>query len=318
MTKLSAVQTSVVIPMLNEEESIVPLLEEIRSTFHSLKNSRFEVIVVNDGSTDSSAEKVKTYSKEHPFVKLVSLRRRFGQTAAMAAGIDRSRGKIIVTLDADGQNDPKDIPQILAKMTEGFECISGRRFNRQDKYLSRKAPSLIANWLIRKITKIEINDFGCTLKAYDGDLLRSIPLYGDMHRLLPFYISLAGGRIAEVNVNHRARKYGVSKYGLARTFRVINDLLVAKVQGSFFSRPMHLFGNLGFVLLSLATILASLAAYMKLIGDRDFIESPLLLVSGICILTGLQMIFTGFLAEIILRRFSFASKEQRYVVRDES
>lgn len=317
MTKLSAIQVSIVIPMLNEELSIIPLLEEIRLTFKGMGKLEFEVIVVNDGSTDSSVQKVKSYLKKHQFVRLVSLRRSFGQTAAMAAGIDRSRGRAIVTLDADGQNDPKDIPQMLHKMSEGFECVSGRRLNRQDKYLSRRAPSLIANWLIRKVTKIEINDFGCTLKAYEGDLLRSIPLYGDMHRLLPFYISLAGGNIAEVDVNHRSRKYGVSKYGLSRTFRVINDLLVAKVQGSFFSRPMHLFGNLGLTLLFFAAIFFSSAVYMKLTGERDFIESPLLLVSGICTLTGLQMIFTGFLAEIILRRFSFASKEQRYVVRDE-
>ena len=305
---------SVVVPMLNEEHSIYSLLDEITIVFSSLPNKTYEVIVVDDGSTDNSSKKVQEYSRINNFVHLIRLRRCFGQTAAMAAGIDNSNGDVIVTLDADGQNDPGDIPRVLDKFAEGFDCVSGRRVNRKDRFLTRKLPSSVANWIIRKVTRINIHDFGCTLKAYNGEMLRSIPLYGDMHRLLPFYMKLAGGSITEIKVNHRPRKYGVSKYGIARTLRVINDLVVAKVQGSFFSRPMHLFGNLGIGLLFFASMMISGAIYMKITGKSDFIESPLLLIAGVFFLSGLQIIFTGLLAEIILRRFSFASNEQRYII----
>jgi glycosyltransferase involved in cell wall biosynthesis len=307
---------SVVIPMLNEEESILPLLDEISVSFESLPDCSYEVLVVDDGSIDGSADKVESRSLTDNRIRLLRLRRRFGQTAAMAAGIDKSRGKVVITLDADGQNDPQDIPRLLERMSDGFDCVSGHRMVRKDRFFSRKLPSVIANRIIRRVTNLEIHDFGCTLKAYEGELLRSIPIYGDMHRLLPFYVSLSGGRITEIPVNHRPRRFGTSKYGIARTFRVINDLLVAKVQGNFFSRPMHLFGNLGLGLLFLASLFVIAAIYMKLTGQRDFIESPLLLLSGICVLTGLQVMTTGFLAEIILRRFSFAAREQRYVLRD--
>jgi glycosyltransferase involved in cell wall biosynthesis len=316
VTSTIKLDVSVVIPMLNEEESILPLLDEISVSFESLPNCIYEILVVDDGSTDGSAGKVESRSITDNRIQLLRLRRRFGQTAAMAAGIDKSRGKVVITLDADGQNDPHDIPRLLTRMSDGFDCVSGYRMNRKDKFFSRKLPSVIANRIIKRVTNLEIHDFGCTLKAYEGDLLRSIPIYGDMHRLLPFYVSLSGGSITEIPVNHRPRKFGTSKYGIARTFRVINDLLVAKVQGNFFSRPMHLFGNLGLGLLFFALLFVVAAVYLKLTGQRDFIESPLLLISGICVLTGLQVMTTGLLAEIILRRFSFAAREQRYVLRD--
>ena len=304
---------SVVIPMLDEEDNIIPLLLEIQKELAENRIDKFEIIVVDDGSADSSASKVSEHLQKYPYIRLIRLRRRFGQTAAMAAGIDHSHGKAIVTIDADGQNDPSDIRKLLEKYKEGYDCVSGRRLKRRDKFITRKLPSMLANWIIQRVTKIAINDFGCTLKVYDGELLRSIPLYGDMHRLLPFYISLAGGKVSEIGVNHRPRKFGKSKYGIARTFRVINDLLVAKVQGSFFTRPMHLFGNLGLFLMTLSGVAGIAAVYMKFTGERDFIESPLLLMSGVLLLTGLQMLFTGFLAEIILRRFSYTTRDQRYI-----
>ena len=307
-----ALHLSIVIPMLNEEDNIILLLREIQNELTQNKIDEFEIIVVDDGSTDSSASRVTEFLQSNPLIRLIRLRRRFGQTAAMAAGIDSSNGNAIITIDADGQNDPRDIPKLLEKYTQGFDCVSGKRLKRKDKFLSRKLPSLLANWIIRKVTKLDIHDFGCTLKVYNGELLRSIPLYGDMHRLLPFYISLAGGKVSEIEVTHRPRKFGKSKYGMARTFRVINDLLVAKVQGSFFTRPMHLFGNLGFLLMVFSGLVGIAAAYMKFTGERDFIESPLLLLSGVLLLTGLQMLFTGFLAEIILRRFSYTTRDQRY------
>ena len=303
---------SIVVPMLNEEDNIIPLLLEIQEELLENSIDDFEIIVVDDGSTDSSASRVTEFLQTYPSIRLIRLRRRFGQTAAMAAGIDHSNGKAIITIDADGQNDPRDIPKLLEKYREGFDCVSGWRLQRKDKFISRKLPSLLANWIIQRVTKLEIHDFGCTLKVYDGELLRSIPLYGDMHRLLPFYISLAGGKVSEIGVTHRPRKFGKSKYGIARTFRVINDLLVAKVQGSFFTRPMHLFGNLGLLLMTLSGFMGIAAVYMKFTGERDFIESPLLLMSGVLLLTGLQMLFTGFLAEIILRRFSYTTRDQRY------
>ena len=314
MIQKKGLDVSMVIPMLNEEDSISILLQEILEVMNKIANTTFEILVVDDGSSDSSVQKVRDISERIPEVRLIRLRRQFGQTAAMAAGIDRSTGRILLTLDADGQNDPQDIPAILLKMSEGFDCVSGRRAKRQDKLLTRKIPSLIANALIRKITKLEINDFGCTLKGYDGDLIRSIPIYGDMHRLLPYYVWLAGGKVFEIDVNHRPRRFGKSKYGIARTLRVINDLLVAKVQGNYFTRPMHLFGTVGLLLLALSSAIASIAVYLKFAGERDLIQSPLLLVAGILLLTGFQVMFTGLLAEIILRRFSFADREQRYFV----
>jgi glycosyltransferase involved in cell wall biosynthesis len=316
MNRKKRIDVSIVIPMLNEEESISLLLQEIEAVVSKTRGTTFEIIVVDDGSTDLSACRVKEFSKTIPEIRLVKLKRRFGQTAAMAAGIDNSTGRIVVTLDADGQNDPGDIPLILSKMSEGFDCVSGRRAKRRDKFLTRRLPSLIANILIRKVTTLDINDFGCTLKGYNGELIRSIPIYGDMHRLLPYYVWLAGGKVVEIDVNHRPRKFGESKYGIARTFRVINDLLVAKVQGNFFARPMHLFGTVGFVLLLLATASIGAAAYFKIMGESDLVQSPLLLIAGILLLTGFQVMFTGLLAEIILRRINFASREQRYVVSD--
>jgi glycosyltransferase involved in cell wall biosynthesis len=303
--------------MLNEEDSILPLLVEIESVFSGIPKVAYEVIIVDDGSIDRSVERVKMQSRNDKRLILVELRRNFGQTAAMAAGIDRTRGKVIITLDADGQNDPKDIPKLLERFFEGFDCVSGLRINRQDRFLSRKLPSILANRIIKRVTKLEVSDYGCTLKVYNGDLLRSIPLYGDMHRLLPFYVALAGGNITEMPVNHRSRKFGTSKYGIGRTFRVINDLLVAKVQESFFTRPMHLFGNMAIGLLVISLVFGSGAVYLKMTGQKDFTQSPLLLASGICILTGLQFITTGLLSEIVLRRLSFASKEQRYATREE-
>jgi glycosyltransferase involved in cell wall biosynthesis len=307
------VDLSLVIPVMNEEENLQELYLEIEE---SLKNSelQFEIIFVDDGSSDDSSSIIMEIVNRDHRVQLVQLRRNFGQTAAMAAGFERSTGKVIVPLDADRQNDPKDILPLVYELNKGFDCVSGWRKDRQDKAATRLLPSWIANRMIMWATGIRIHDSGCTLKAYDGDLLRSIPLYGEMHRLIPFYIHLAGGRIAELEVNHRARTKGISKYGLSRTFRVIQDVLVAKVQADFARRPMHLFGNIGLTAVIIGIFCGISSIILKILSIRDFIQTPLPLIASLFVLMGLQFALSGLIAEIILRRVNLGEKDRPYSV----
>ena len=304
---------SLVIPVMNEEENLHELYLEIKE---SLKRSemQFEVIFVDDGSSDNSVSIIREIINLDQRVHLVQLRRNFGQTAAMAAGFERSTGKVIVALDADGQNDPIDILPLVYELKNGFDCVSGWRRDRKDKAVTRLLPSWIANRMILWATGIRIHDSGCTLKAYDGDLLRSIPLYGEMHRLIPFYVHLAGGRITELVVNHRARTKGISKYGLSRTFRVIQDVLVAKVQADFARRPMHLFGNIGLTAVIMGVLCGISSVVLKILSIRDFIQTPLLLIASLFVLMGLQFALSGLIAEIILRRVNLGEKDRPYSV----
>ena len=307
---------SLVIPVMNEEENLQELYVEILESLISTKIS-FQIIFVDDGSTDSSASIIRGLTTKDSRVHLVQLRRNFGQTAAMAAGFERSIGNVIVALDADGQNDPSDILPLMSELEKGFDCVSGWRRNRKDKAATRLLPSWIANKMILWATGIRIHDSGCTLKAYDGDLLRSIPLYGEMHRLIPFYVHLAGGRIGEMEVNHRARIKGISKYGLSRTFRVIQDVLVAKVQADFARRPMHLFGNIGLTAVSIGIFCGVTSVLLKILSIRDFIQTPLLLIASLFVLMGLQFALSGLIAEIILRRLNLGEKDRPYSILSE-
>jgi len=247
-----------------------------------------------------------------PHTIALRLKRNYGQTAALDAGFQASRGRVVVALDADGQNDPHDIYSLVDALEPEFDCVSGWRQNRQDARLARKLPSQIANWLIAKATSIPIHDSGCTLKAYRGDALRDLTLYGEMHRLIPFYIYLAGGRITERPVNHRARIHGKSKYGLSRTFRVLQDIVVAKVQDQFSKRPMHLFGNVALFIFLIGTVLALTAATLKVLGIRTLVDTPLLVLGAFFFLGSLQIFSTGLITEILLRKLYLASDKRDY------
>lgn len=306
---------SIVLPVKNEMESLLTLHQEIVEELMKRPEVSFEIIYVDDGSSDKSIAILETIAGTTPQVVVVQLSRSFGQTAAMYAGFQISVGKVIVALDADGQNDPADIFLLVDELNQGYDCVSGWRMNRQERNLTRRLPSFLANRLIAWVSGIPIHDSGCTLKAYSGDLLREIPLYGDMHRLIPFYIHLAGGSVTEVPVNHRARIAGTSKYGIARTFRVLQDILVAKVQSDFARRPMHLFGSLALFVGLVGCLLALLALVLKVAGIRDLVETPLLVVAAMTILAALQLGLFGLLAEILLRRLTLGQDDRPFRIK---
>lgn len=306
---------SIVIPVYNEEGSLPSLHAEISAAMDLRPDCDYEIVYVDDGSSDLSVAVLRDLAEGDPHAVVVELSRNFGQTAAMYAGFQTSRGRVIVPLDADGQNDPADIFMLVDRLDDGFECVSGWRARRQDKGLSRRIPSTIANRLIVKATGVDIHDSGCTIKAYDADMLREIPLYGEMHRLIPFYVHLAGGRVTELPVNHRRRTFGRSKYGISRTFRVIQDITVAKVQSDFYRRPMHLFGNLGGIVGIVGILMALAAIALKIAGIRDLVDTPLLVLASLFLLAGLQLVIFGLLAEIIIRRLNLGDNDRPYRIR---
>lgn len=306
---------SIVVPVFNEAGSIVMLHGEIAAALDARQNCAAEVIYVDDGSTDGSLQVLTDIARSDGRVRVIELSRNFGQTAAMYAGFQASGGRIVVPLDGDGQNDPADIFRLVDILNQGFDCVSGWRVERQERQVSRRLPSLIANRMIAWAAGVDIHDSGCTIKAYSGDLLRDIPLYGEMHRLIPFYVYLAGGRITELPVNHRARTAGVSKYGIGRTFRVVQDILVAKIQSDFSRRPMHLFGSLGLALGVVGFFLMLTAVVLKLTGVRDLVDTPLVVLASMFLLGGLQLALFGLLAEILLRRLNLGASDRPYRVR---
>jgi glycosyltransferase involved in cell wall biosynthesis len=305
---------SVIVPFYNEAESIGAMYKAIITAVDRL-NIVYEMVFVNDGSKDNTLAVATELARADPRVRVVTFRRNFGQTPAMAAGIEYARGDILVTMDGDLQNDPADIETFLAKIDEGFDIVVGWRFNRQDKLVSRKIPSRIANWLIGRVTGVSIKDNGCSLKAYRGSLIKNIPLYSEMHRFIPAMASIAGPRIAEIKVRHHARQFGQSKYGLSRIYRVLLDLMVIKTVASFTSRPL-----LWFAMLSMPMLLGSLiafvyTAYFALTGDRTFSLS--IAGTGLIFMTAaLILLSSGALAEMVyklgdLREHEFARLTQR-------
>lgn len=307
---------SIVIPVYNESESLKKLCSEVLNELNKRKNINFELIFVDDGSTDDSLSILNSLARNNSKITVIELSRNFGQTAAMYAGFQNTKGNVVIPLDADGQNVPNDIYRLYDELIDGgYDCVSGWRFDRRDKGITRKLPSYIANRMLASATGVLIHDSGCTLKAYSGDLLRSIPLYGEMHRLIPFYVYLSGGKISELKVGHRSREFGKSKYGLSRTFRVLQDIVVARVQYSFSRRPMHLFGNiaLGSTFVGLSLLLASI--FLKIFGIKDFVETPLLVLSTIFILAAVQILTSGLIAEMLVRQFSFQGGNPTYRIR---
>lgn len=308
---------SVVLPVKDEVENLEPLHREILEALGQRPEISYEIIYVDDGSSDGSCETLMSLAAVTPNVVVLQLSRSYGQTAAMYAGFQASTGTSVVALDADGQNCPSDIYGLLDVLNEGFDCVSGWRVNRQENAMLRRIPSMVANRLIAWVSGIPIHDSGCTLKAYTGDLLRQIPLYGDMHRLIPFYVHLAGGSVTERPVRHRVRAAGKSKYGIARTFRVIQDVLVAKVQSDFARRPMHLFGSLALFVTVLAIFLAGTAVVLKVTETRDLVETPLLVLAAMMLLAALQLALFGLLGEIILRKLTLGPNDKPFRVKKE-
>ena len=276
-------QLSVVAPLLDEEENLPILYEQITRALTDRYD--YELIFIDDGSTDRSFEILKGFQTSDPRVRVIRFRRNFGQTAALSAGFAHSKGDVVVALDADLQNDPADIPMLVSKLDEGFDIVSGWRKKRHDNALKRLLPSKMANWLISRITGVRLHDYGCTLKAYRREVLAEMRLYGEMHRFIPALASWSGARIAECVVNHRPRTAGVAKYGLARTFKVVLDLMTVKFLGSFSTKPIYVFGGLGLLTTLLAIFFGVFVVYEKLAKDTDMSGNPLLLLTAVLVIT---------------------------------
>jgi glycosyltransferase involved in cell wall biosynthesis len=314
--KQNQIALSVVIPVFNEAKNLEPLFGRLIGTLDGL-DCHYEIIVVDDGSTDGSLTILRRLHEENSQVKVVRFRRNFGQTAAFAAGFDHARGEIVVTIDADLQNDPADIPRLLDKMAEGYDVVSGWRQDRQDRFLDRKLPSMIANWLISVVTGVHLHDYGCSLKAYHRDVVKNVHLYGELHRFIPALASWMGVSVAELPVAHHPRRFGKSKYGLSRTVRVLLDLLTVRFMLSYSARPMQLFGGVGLLSFGLGVLSGLYLSAQKVIyGYRYQIDRPLLLLSVLLMIVGVQMVSMGLLGELVVRTYHETQGKSIYMIRE--
>lgn len=306
---------SLIIPVYNEQDNLPLLLDAVYKTMESL-NTIWEAIFVDDGSRDRSLSILKEFAEKDPgHIRVISFRRNFGQTAAIAAGLDYSKGEIIVLLDADLQNDPDDIPMMLAKLDEGYDLVSGWRKQRKDNAITRNFPSMIANWLISKVTGVHLHDYGCTLKAYRRDVLEGFRLYGEMHRFIPVFADSVGARITEIVVNHHPRRFGKTKYGLERTVKVILDLFTVKFLVSFASKPIYLFGGTGGVLMIVSTIIMVYLFIRRVFYLVSITGSPLLQTSVMFFILGFQSILMGLIAELLVRTYHESQRKPTYTIR---
>ena len=306
---------SVILPVYNEEENIVELHQEITAVLDTMEGQT-EVIYVDDGSSDGTLERLQDLYAGDDRVVVVEFRRNFGQTAAMAAGFELARGKVVIAMDADRQNDPADIPKLLAKVDEGYDLVSGWRYERKDGFLLRLLPSRIANKLISWATDVRLHDYGCSLKAFRYDVVKQISLYGEMHRVIPALASAVGVRIAEVKVNHRPRVAGESKYGISRTFRVLLDLITVKFLLRFSSKPLQFFGSFGLVSGFFGFLICLWLTMEKLLDHTPMADRPLLLLGLLLLFIGLQFITVGLLAELMTRTYHEAQDKPIYTVRN--
>lgn len=306
---------SIVIPVYNEEENI-PLLHERLVRILKEQNYSFEVIYVDDGSTDGTFTQLQSLAMRDQQVQVIQLRRNFGQTAALAAGVDHSTGKILVFMDGDLQNDPVDIPRLLAKLDEGYDVVSGWRKDRKDAPLSRNLPSFLANRLISRLTGVHLHDYGCSLKAFRWEVFQHIRLYGEMHRFLPAYAALAGAAIAEIEVIHHPRRFGVSKYGISRTVRVILDLLTITFLGKYGTRPLHSFGLLGLISLLVGALLTFVLPGLRFFSRDRYRPNPIFSLSLAFLSFGAQCLMLGLIAEMLMRTYYESQGKQIYVVRN--
>lgn len=302
---------SVVVPVMNEEENVQPLFDKLRE---SLADVDYEVVMVDDGSTDQTVQRMKELSDER--FRLVILRKNYGQSTAMSAGIAAAEGDFIATMDGDLQNDPSDIPMMLEKMeTEGWDLVHGRRANRQDGRFLRKIPSQVANYIIRNTTDVQISDYGCTLKVFRGEIAKNLGLYGELHRFIPVLAKIQGASIVEIDVKHHARLHGTSKYGLNRTIKVMSDLLLMLFFQKYVSRPMHLFGSLGIVTLLIGLLINVYLLMMKILGE-DIWGRPLLIAGVALVLGGIQLVSFGFIAELIMRTYYESQSKAVYRIKE--
>lgn len=304
---------TVTIPLYNEEESVGLLYESLNNVLTKLDRP-YEIIFIDDGSKDNTAKKLKEIAEKDSRVRAVIFRRNFGQTAAIGAGFDYAKGDIIITMDGDLQNDPKDIPMMLEEIKD-CDIVSGWRKNRKDPFISRKLPSLIANWLISVVTGVRLHDYGCTLKAYRKEVVKNIKLYGEMHRFIPAICSWVGADIKEVVTTHHERQFGVSKYGISRTIRVVLDLITVKFLQSFSTRPIHAFGPPGLLLSAFGFFTALFLTYEKFFLNMDIGGRPLLLLSVLCMILGVQLVVLGLLGEMLARIYHESQDKPVYVVK---
>lgn len=317
----SKIDLSIIIPVFNELENVAPLHAEIHQALDSTTID-YEILFVDDGSKDGTSKVLRELQALDPKrTRVVILRRNCGQTAALSAGLDQSRGSILIPMDGDRQNDPADIPKLIERLNQGFDVVSGWRKNRQDKFLNRRLPSKLANKWIAWLSGVGIHDFGCTMKAYRRDVLDGVRLYGEMHRFIPIFASWQGGKVTEMVVNHRARTAGVTKYGIGRTWNVILDLILIRFQQRYSQRPIHFFGRVGLysVLLSFSTF--ALMLYYKFLHEplwgypeKTFIETPLPLLTVMFFLTGVQSVLLGLVAEMVMRTYYESQDKKTYVI----
>jgi glycosyltransferase involved in cell wall biosynthesis len=305
---------SIIVPVYNEEKNLPSLIEAIDYALSEL-NRDTEIIAINDGSTDGSGDILDELSNKFPSLRTIHFTRNFGQTAALSAGFENSKGEVVIPMDADLQNDPRDIINLLNKMEEGFDVVSGWRKNRQDKWLTRRFPSIVANKFISWMSGIQLHDFGCTLKAYKKEFIQNIHLYGEMHRFVPVFASWQGAKVTEIPVNHHPRKFGHSKYGLARIVKVILDLIVIKFLVDFAVKPIYIFGGFGLLNFAGAFLAGCWAIYLKYWVGDSFIQTPLPLLVVMCTLIGFLSILIGLLAELMMRTYYESQQKPTFIIR---
>ena len=306
---------SIVIPVLNEAENIEHLLFQLKAVLDSIDKTS-EIILVDDGSTDSSFEILERLQKSDDRLRVIRFRRNFGQSAAFSAGFDFAQGNIIITLDADLQNDPKDIPKLIQKLEEDYDVVSGWRVDRKDRFLTRRLPSIVANFIISIITGVKLHDYGCSLKAYRREIVKNIKLYAEMHRFIPALASWMGIKVSEVPVNHAPRIAGKSKYGFMRTIRVILDLLTVKFLLGYSTRPIQIFGLLGAISFALGIILGVYLSMIKLLFGQPLRDRPLLFLTILLIIFGVQLITMGLLGELVVRNYYESQNKPTYMIRE--
>jgi glycosyltransferase involved in cell wall biosynthesis len=310
-----APEISVFLPVFNEEPNLRPLHAKLVQALQALNRSA-EIVYVDDGSTDGSLKILRELAQRDPRVRVVALKRNYGQTAAMAAGIDAAQGEVLIPMDADLQNDPADITRLLDKLDEGYDVVSGWRKDRKDKMVSRKIPSMLANRLISWIGGVPLHDYGCSLKAYRRESLQDVRLYGEMHRFIPIYASWAGAKVTEIPVEHHARTMGKSKYGIERTLKVVFDLMTIKFMASYQTKPIYVFGSFGMLAFAISFLAGLYAVFLKIFHRADFVQTPLPILAIVMFAVGIQFVLMGLLAEMLVRTYHESQAKPIYAVRE--
>jgi len=306
---------SIILPILNEEENLKILFEKLNQVLKKI-NYEYEIIAINDGSKDNSFEVLKKFTEDNQAFKIINFSRNFGQTAALSAGINHSSGDILIPMDSDLENDPEDIIRLLNKIKEGYDVVSGWRKERwKGKFLTRKLPSVVANWLISAITKVKLHDYGCTMKAYKREILEEVKLYGEMHRFIPVLAFWQGAKIGEISVNYQKRKYGKTNYGLSRTYKVVLDLLTIKFLTKYSLKPMHFFGGIGILSFIIGSICFLVALYLRFLEFATLIETPLPLAAVFLWIISIQLVLMGLIAEMIMRNYFETQGKPTYKIK---